>query len=170
MLTSNFYKYHAAIFCGASSQRYNLAVRDTSGKARTVFTYDPSNGYVIFFGNNDSTSMSTYGIHFGDGTAEPTKDDYNLSGNRVTGLTERGRTRDVSHTEDTVTLTETITLTNTNSDTVTISEIAWIKNVYCDNFMTGYFLFDRTLLDTPVTIPAGEDGIIMYKRSVTIPT
>ena len=170
MFTNNFYKYHAANFCGTGSNSFTLEARDTSGTLRKIYYYNTSNDGAMLFGQASSIEMANYGIHFGDGTEPPTRDDYKLSGNKISGLTEVGRIRDVSNTSDTATLTENITVKNNNNETVTISEIAWIKDCYCDSRSASNFLFDRTLLENPVTIPSGEEGIIVYKRSVTIPT
>lgn len=169
MFTNNFYAYLKSAFCHATTSLSNLQVKDTSGTTRKVYFYNISSVSSIFFGNSASTNMGNYGIHFGDGTEPPTKDDYKLSGNKISVLSETGRSRITTISGDTITLTENMTLQNTSDEAVTVSEIAWISDQYCDSRSVGYFLFDRTLLENPVTIAPGEEGVILYKRSITIP-
>lgn len=126
--------------------------------------------HIKTLSNGHGCAMTSYkgGVVFGDGTAEPTMDDYCLSGNVVSSFNETN-TIELTKDETTgiVTISKKYTITNTGSSPITISEIALI-----DNFKNSYYYFsfvvDRTLLDNPVTIPAGGTGYVTYTIEVTL--
>lgn len=112
------------------------------------------------------------GVIFGDGNTLPTRDDYRLSGNvisTVTGTATGGFTTDA----DGVTGTYTYTLTNTGSADITIAEVGLITGGHSTSSRTGPYyklLMERTVLDSPVTIPAGGVGQITYTIRMNYPT
>lgn len=115
-------------------------------------------------------SATTAGISVGKGTTPATEDDLNLEDTITAGIN--------------LTLAETVlgcdspgnpwiqyklTVTNTGSEAITITEVGYkqilrgvrwpggtsITDVVC--------LIDRTVLSVPVTIEAGDAGVILYK-------
>lgn len=58
---------------------------------------------------------------------------------------------------------------NTSSADVTIREIGYYA-CYDGNTKNSRVLLDRTLLDTPVTIPAGSIGQVVYTITFNYPT
>lgn len=122
--------------------------------------------------NNPFTSGSapnTSGVVFGDGTVAPQYTDYKLSGNIIGGIStlknvtstcEDGKTKWVAN----------YTITNNNSTDITISEIGLIVTLGTAKSSGGATLAERTLLDSPVTIPAGGVGQITYTIEYNYPT
>lgn len=109
------------------------------------------------------------GVVIGDGTAEPSADDYKMSGSLVTKFAS---TADVTKKDsaDGCVLTALYTITNTGSEDITISEIGLTAcgdgNPHIASHMA---LIERTLLEIPVTIPPGGVGQITYTIEVKHP-
>ena len=102
------------------------------------------------------------GVIFGTGNAIPTIDDTALSGDLVSGFSYNSHVS-AKRDADGVTITALYTVINNNAEAITISEVALIANLYNNNTQAMYKgLLDRTVLDTPVTIPAGQSKQITY--------
>ena len=110
---------------------------------------------------NATTNQSNGGVAFGNGTHAPSMDDYTLSGSLVTAFTASAV---MSKTDNTLKATYTLTAT---AD-ITISEIGLFGLYYSGNRYP--FLIERTLLDEPVTIPAGGVGQVEYTITFNLPT
>lgn len=104
------------------------------------------------------------GVYFGNGTTPPTLDDYTFSGEI---LKNAGATSSVNIEEDDdgATYTAVYTISNTGDTDFTVSEVGlvWAYSTY-------RILFERTVLDTPVTIPAGGVGQVTYTIRFNYPT
>lgn len=101
------------------------------------------------------------GTRFGSGTTPPTKDDYCLEndiGDSVT-LSSQGSTS-VTVTDDYVEYSATFGITA--KETVAISEVGL--------FMSNYVMVERTVLETPITIPAGQSKQVTYTIRMNYPT
>ena len=171
MVTRNFLNL-LAMYLQSGKDTGALAVRAVTGKYGALA---PS--YISTLASPTLDPLA-YGISIGTGDTPPTEEDYNLEATITSGVT--------------MTLTETasgidapgmpyiqfkITVTNTGSDPITVKEIGYKRQAsvklslgYSSSGGTGntVLLLDRTVLDTPVTIAAGDAGIITYKLR-TIP-
>lgn len=109
------------------------------------------------------THANDYGIIFGTGDTPVTIDDYKLSGNIVTNIA--GNTV-INHefVDGGHETTCVCTITNTGGSSVTIKEAGLMMANY------SLALCERTVLDTPVTIPAGGVGQVTYKIRLNYPT
>ena len=115
-------------------------------------------------------SAAAAGISVGKGATAATEDDLNLENTITSGIN--------------LTLTETVlgcdepgqpwvqyklTATNTGSEAITITEVGYKQTVKGTRWPKGtsasdvVCLIDRTVLSTPVTIEAGDAGVILYK-------
>lgn len=147
MLTKNFYQ-------GLRSQAnlpntYYYPFVKTNGSTVNT-TFSPSLGSYLSSIQTGYTSKG--GVVFGDGTEPPTYEDYKLSGTPIDGIVATA----VHNNGKNVTELEYVyTITNENSEAVTISEIGIVTS-------TGYLL-EHSLLDTPITIPAGGVGQVTYR-------
>jgi hypothetical protein len=112
------------------------------------------------------------GVIFGNGTTPPTRDDYCLSGDvisTVTSTANGGFTTDA----DGATGTYTYTLTNTGTADITIGEVGLIAGGHSTSSRTApdyKCLLERSVLDEPVTIPAGGVGQVTYTIRMNYPT
>lgn len=171
MLTNNWYnifKVYYGTKDGATVS--DIKQIDKSGVSQDIYHYSSDDNNILIYANSTANADNYSGIFFGDGTTAPSKSDYNLSGNRVTGYSVDQIVNTYSVEGDTLTSSLKITLTNTSDSAITISEIAWFVLSRYANKSSCYVMLDRTLLETPVTIPAGQTGIVVYKRSVSFPT
>lgn len=164
MITKNWYSVFAASFMGARSTDYEYV--DCSGTTRQT-NGSASNMTGLSFDNvgniNTNTSPSSSGITFGTGTVTPTANDYWLSGNVVSTLSLLSQTSDKVVSGSKWTQKKIFVVKNTGSSAVTITEVCWHGTV-------GWqVMFDRTLLDSPVTIPAGGQGVVTYTVALDLP-
>ena len=107
-----------------------------------------------------SNSIQSRGICLGSGTTAATIDDYMLENPISSGLSAMV----TKVYDDEYNRTWVITLTNTSSDDITIGEIGYAGEAFyaASGSYSTYALYDRTVLDSPITIPAGGVGQINY--------
>jgi hypothetical protein len=175
MVTKNWFRALAAQMIQSSGIEM---VSTTNAKV----TQGNGQGYSLDFGNDYyqcpsmyqprfNTKLNSYGsidnangVYFGDGDTPPTVDDYTLSGNVLTtGSATVKVTKNFDN--DGITITGLYTITNTGDTDFTIREVGLFLN-------QGYnrYLMERTVLDTPVTIPAGGIGQVTYTIRFNYPT
>ena len=180
MITNNLKKIMFSIIAGSSATDYSetklkTTLVDTSGAnvsyiGKTMNT--PSTYIARPFGalinsfNNMATNSGALGTTFmkvGTGTTEATESDYSLKVEN----TDVTCTIASCGTSDNLTKVYTATFSNTTENDVVITEIGLFGcfSTY-DNDMGDIplnFLLVRTVLDTPITIPAGESKAITYE-------
>lgn len=110
------------------------------------------------------------GFAFGTGDAAATENDYDLESRITSGINvvkSDGSVYDAKN--NTVEYYLQYTITNTGSEDITIKEIGIFQTVYTDTTSGGTstsrqrpILTDRTVLETPLTIAAGEPGILRW--------
>lgn len=114
--------------------------------------------------NSTSTLGNGY-LMLGTGTTAPAADDYHLESPITTNLS----CDSVSVSRTSLTKTYTATFTNSGSSDITVTEVGFIVYIRYFNSNTSensdHFLMDRTVLDTPITIPAGESRTVTYELS-----
>ena len=165
MLTKNGY---AAMAAKMLSNARDFSVRKTDG---TTATWYPSSGFKPF---SDIKYLKTYitssGVVLGTGNTPATLDDYKLAGEIITTFTYTASATS-QETDKGYECTATYSITNNGTASFTISEIALMGTYYTnDSTGNGSFLVDRTVLDTPVTIPAGGIGQVTYTIRMNYPT
>jgi hypothetical protein len=175
MYTRNYIKGFAARFSGVSTSGKDF---DTivNLKGQTV----SANGYLSSFGSNTPiTNQSVYfhkhtkgtitsdsdGIVFGDGDAPESLDDYCMAGNHFTTYNAT-YTRSFEMDDNEAISTIGFTLTNTGATDFTIREIGQIYQQGSSTTIIG--LVERTVLESPVTIPAGGIGQVTYTIRVPL--
>lgn len=109
---------------------------------------------------------SNAGIVLGSGTAPATRSDYKLENQITSGLTHLVTTI----TDEDGNRTYKLTLNSTTSEPITIGEIG-IMGMFLTGGGSGtnYALMERTVLDEPVTIPAGGVGVVEYTIRLQMP-
>ncbi len=111
-------------------------------------------------GSTTSSSAGWGGVSFGSGTTPPSREDFCLQA-PVTGITVVCPTEPLSNATDEY-VEYTYTYAVTASVDVTIAEIGVFAKVLEYNSRYYNLLQERTLLDEPVTIKAGETKSIQY--------
>lgn len=174
MITKSYKNFLASLLAHsltATNAFGMMPVKNTAGN--TVYTYThvssstttsvfPSNGsYTVRFTNNEA------GIVLGNGTTAATENDYWLEHQITSGL-RTTQSQKVWVDNDVPKAEYTITVTNMDTVAVTISEIGFVQLLRTTTAYGGTsvsnsaVLFDRTVLSTPVTIPADGVAIIRY--------
>lgn len=101
------------------------------------------------------------GVCFGNGNTPATENDYCMAGEL---LVTYGYSQNVEKSKSRITYVYTIT--NNESEPFTICEVGLIT--YTQRVKTGFgayqraILLDRTVLESPITIPAGGVGQVTY--------
>lgn len=110
------------------------------------------------------------GVVLGTGTTQPTYEDYKLSGNLVSGYNYT-KTVTIANEENRASITAAYTITNTTSSPFTIGEIGLVADILTGGNNSSQYkcLLERTVLDSPVTIPAGGVGQITYTITIEYP-
>lgn len=172
MITKNAKTALASLFSISNfGGQYNyMPMTDVSGATRYIGWNNQgwpstSYGYLTSF----STSLNSTGIKVGSSNAVESASDYTLTSLITTGISGsiaiQSRTVDASGNSK---VTLLVTITNTGATDVTISEIGYFvqmkggTTVGSTTTTNYYIMLDRTLLDTPVTIPAGSSATITY--------
>ena len=173
MFTNNYFKYRKALFentgctvtnvagnsCGTPAFDFGSKLRNAVVGQATVKT--------------DSGKYTTYanpGIYFGTGTTPATADDLTLENFITSGITvSSSSTPSYSRTEDGLWIVQSVYIvTNTTDEPISISEIGFFSEtpqVYSSsnkNYEYHPVLFERTVLDEPIVIPAKEAKVITY--------
>ena len=156
MLTKNFYALMRTALGKTSSD-----VISTSNTTATTTMSSNSSWYGVFGGMciYNSTSGSQY-VLFGNGTTPATVNDYKLESPISSGITVANPSSTTNEQTDDYILW-TVTFGVKASVETTISEIGLISRAYMPSGYTEV-LVDRTVLETPITIPAGQSKQITY--------
>ena len=156
MLTKNFYSFMRYEFQNTASTF--TATDGTAHKDIDFKTSDPP--FVVM--KKWAAKISTAGVSFGTGTTPATASDYCLES--ILGTTQISAsvpsTVSYSRVDTYEEYSVTFGVTNETADAITISEVG--LPIYSNNSPYPYVLVDRTVLDTPITIPAGQSKQITY--------
>ena len=179
MILSNFYRILETFSKGKDNGASTTLVKMDGttvncrwSSGREYYIYD-----ILYFSqlSSHSNSLTTSGIAFGTGTTPPTFNDYKLSGELITNLSVSNTVSKNQDGNGTIEFTTVSLITNNNATDVTIGEVAYVHmNQSCyptsTSIITGYYMCERTVLDTPVTIPAGGIGQVTYTIRMNYPT
>lgn len=131
-----------------------------------------SKGLITSFTESGGTASTGFAV--GSGNTPATDEDYNVE-TLITDLT-LSTTPVVQSSYDTTTgkysVYVELSLSNATANDIIVKEIARFAAVYATNELGGTLsasnpakrsvMVDRTVLNTPVTIPAGQSGLIRY--------
>ena len=107
----------------------------------------------------ENTAATTY-IKCGTGMTAATESDYNLEAEATDLSCDSVATAVGSNDAKTY----TATFSNATDTDITVTEIGFfIYSYYGSTSNSGNFLLDHIILDTPITIPAGESKAITYE-------
>ena len=168
MLTKNAKKLLSAAFLSRETQSTiaNIPVVEENGNTinSVIWPYNtwPTNTKYYKF----RTGNAVDGICIGSGTTTPTDDDYCME-SKITGVTGRIVTNAPLGGAGGYPMTIMVIVENTTDSAITISEVGCFAHTFIYNgsgipLDLHPIMLDHSLLDTPVTIPAGETGLIIY--------
>ena len=165
MLTKNFYKL---LLSNMFARGETIEITKPNG---TVTTTTNSNYLLSGLSYVSCCEFATgvYGTFFGTGRTPPTMDDYKLESPITDGtLHSQSVTPLRGFEQDHARLYATHEVHNSGSNDVTITEVGvfGLGASISDNA----FLLDRTVLDTPITIPAGGSKSITVAIQFNYPS
>ena len=159
MLTKNFYSYMVAKLSDLNTSCVLIDGKQSEIKSNSSGT----KVFAAMLKRSTNSADDKGGVLFGAGTAPATVQDYKLDAPITTGLSiifPNNLTYAKGNSFEDVAVTYGVT--NTSSSEITISEIGLVATIYISGNLYESILVDRTVLDTPVTIPAGESKQIAY--------
>lgn len=199
MFTKNYYKFLTRNLTGLATGDLHGLYIETDGTVGPKYysTYNsiseslPSywdeamsnlKGYDIKspIQNNSNSSLFSYGTVLGTGTTPPTPDDYTLSGAAITTIVNSYSIKnEIDEDNMGMTKTATYTITNSGDTDITIGEIGiFVERRWQSQTTTGlspqayhhgFVMIERSVLEAPVTIPAGGIGQVTYSIRLDFP-
>lgn len=174
MITKNFKAIMAAVLesCGNATTNGYLPVKNTSGvtcyMGGRFYGFPYSESYTVIF-----TPGS--GVHVGSGNTAPTEDDYDLESEITSGLTANTAAPIFNVDADGNPYIDIVfTLTNTTASDITVREVGYVQQNMTASTLgspvndSARLLMDRTLLDSPVIVPANGAAAIKYTLKTLI--
>lgn len=171
MITVYAKKFLSLILCSSGTQIPASFVRVKNIVGNDFFlgakfgTFPGSASFTLQISTNNNA-----GIYVGSGKTPATENDYSLTEKRTTGLTPSTPTLSYGVDNSGNPYTEFLfTLTNTTASAIEIAELGYAQTVTGANSEGGnannstVILFDHTVLETPITIPANDSAAIKYR-------
>lgn len=178
MITNNFRKILTLIFSSNANGTYTPAIPttnlpqfvNTGGTTTQMNSFEGYGNRLLFLYNMmnhmskgiiSESSIGTLHLKIGTGTTPPTVDDFEL-----TELESRVScdTVIVGNSANN-TKTYTATFSNPLNTDITVAEVGLYGTIIYNGMTESFMevLLDRTVLSTPITIPAGESKAITYE-------
>lgn len=177
MLTNVFKKAMQLALVNSSSRKSSNAFQVRGANGNTYYlTGIVSNNWPSA---NPTTTLriatsTSSGIWIGSGTTSPTAEDYTLEARITSGVSGSCSISDDFFDNDgNPILKMVVTLSNNGSADITVSEIGFFQQLNAATSISSsgtaqVFMIDRTILNEPVTIPAGESVAITYTLKTVI--
>lgn len=175
MITRNFENLLASILEASDANTYSthFPIIDVWGETKFI----SGNFYSYSFPNSITStptlSQTSAGISVGTDDTPESKFDINLKNTITSGITITAITSAIGcKATDTCYKDYTVTITNNGSSAITIREIGYKQLIdavrYIDfngnsSLSSTACLLDRTVLNPPITIQAGDAGVILYR-------
>lgn len=163
----------------SSSYNYSAVYVPLDGNLRYYMANVKSNTEVSenLTNSSDKSIYGTTAVFFGSGNAPVTVDDYKFSGSTIQNITYSYKDNSTYADDGSVcNVTYDYTITNHNDSEITIGEIGIFSEVTWPTHYNGgikythfNYMFERTALETPITIPAGGVGQITYTIKMEYP-
>ena len=154
--------------------------KPTNGNTTYLFNWMDGTSRFPYKSDNTMRFNSSYnaaGVYIGSGATLPTEDDYALENMITSGIsaTSPATTSGVDASGNPY-YTMVWTLTNTTAADITINEVGYIQSFnYSDtqgstSASGGYFLIDRTVLDSTLLVPANGIAVLKYTLKTIVNT
>jgi hypothetical protein len=174
MITKNFKMVVSCILQSAGYVNTNgyIPVKDLAGTTRYIGCCFDQFPYNIT--SNVTFNGASTGIRVGSGNIEATGNDYKMDSMITSGLTSSNPTMTYGEDSGNPYLEYLFTLTNTTGADIVVNEIGYVQSVRTATSSGGSativtpILLDRTVLSTPVTVPANSSAAIKYRLKTVI--
>ena len=173
MFTKNWYILQSLHMLADSKQQLtDLKPLDWDGQSKTKYYPYKTSVSIQAAINSIKTDSANHvqGVLFGTGDTPASLDDYKLAGDMIQNIAAT-ISKTYSYSEAQPSLKAVYTITNNNAAAITIKEVALnVQYTRTSSGGTSGCVIDRTVLDTPVTIPAGGVGQVVYTITFNYPT
>jgi len=158
----------AFIYCLCGTKVFGT-LKSADGTAASQASFTAPNAGNIFgvapqlqYGYSYYTSAGSF-ISIGTDSTPPTANDYRLGSRITSGIEATSITTETTLLSDkTIKTTWSFGVRNTGSAPLTIAEIGLFAGIASTYDSSTKYLLDRTVFDTPTTIPAGDSATIVY--------
>lgn len=169
MLTNNYYKSLQCCMTGKSVSGVTTTSGDTNSAYPSSYCFGEFfSPFLADYMKKVVTSTNSKGVAFGTGTTAPSRNDYWLSGDLITTISVVAATITSSVSNEAYNYNCALTISNTGDADISIGEVALVGYVYKSSNSPLYAMLDRLVLDTPLTLAAGEQGVITYNFNLPI--
>lgn len=159
-------------FSGSPNKAFNLPIKNVSNATY----YFSGIRYPYTTTTTFQLTATSNGIHVGTGNTAATEDDYALESPVTSGLAGTVTINKDMDANGNPYITYNLVLSNSTSADIVVKEIGLYESCSCGNTVGATsssernFLVDRTVLDTPVTVPANGNAAIYYTLKTTYTT
>lgn len=145
---------------------FNLPFKNVANQTRYV-----ASGSFFQIGNPTSLQLNTNGVGISVGTSDTaaTDEDVNLASTITSGLSGVITSAHGMDNDDPYVIFN-IVLTNSTASDIIVREVGYKQNVYSGTTVgattglgNGLILVDRTVLSSPLTVPARGNAALQYK-------
>ena len=167
MITRNLRNLTAMMLQSSSTAFGSLLVRGVNGRsyyAHGVFSFPASRAEAF------ALNAEAAGVSFGTGSTPATENDINLENTITSGITVTLTGRVVGcDAPGSPYVQYSFMVFNSLEEPLTIREVGYKQSLKCattpgrTNSVDVICLLDRTVLDAPLTIAAGDAGVLVYK-------
>ena len=176
MITNNFKKVLGLMLeCHATQTTGIVSVKNLAGETKYASTPWATQSFPNSVSKGLSLNNVTGGLLIGSGATAPTANDYNLSNRITSGVSTVSPTTQYGVDENGNPYLIIIwVLTNNTASDITISEVGYAQYLKGSSTLNGnandtvVMLFDRTLLDEALVLPANGAGVLKYTLKTII--
>lgn len=168
MITKNFKARVATLLQMSANSTGLFSVKEVDGTTK-YFSLLSNNNFPATVATSVIFSARSAGIQVGTGSTSATEDDYKLEAQITSGMSASSTTQTGGvDSSGNPYLEYLFTLTNNTSSDVVVREIGYVQQLRTSNTQGSgvsgncYCLFDRTVLTTPVTVPANDSAAVKY--------
>ena len=171
MITKNFKRWISVLLQAYNTSTRGYAeVKNSNGSVRYLPIFYASNTiFPTSVSNVLRGSGVTSGVWIGNGTAIPTEEDYTLTSRIIDNNISSTRTELSGIDQDgNPFLKLTYIINNNSAADITITEVGYFQVCNASSSLNSatmnaeVIMFDHTLLDSPITIPANGNGVLVY--------
>lgn len=178
MITKNYETFAASILVSSSSAACGFGqIFDVKNTPFFINGYYFTNYMPVGTDGTLTTDKYSSGISIGTGDSPESKYSNNLDSTITSGVTLTLTSTKAKINGQYRVLEFTFTITNTGSEQLIVKEVGYKQRVYVGRYIGDtttstsaasiVFLVDRTVLTTPLTIQAGDAGILKYAIQFT---
>ena len=178
MFTKNWYAFLNAAAYGFGSTKVvitdyaglqNYAYCESGGGYKTPGYYVfPQSSYSVALPLEKGNRSDPY-IRIGSGTTPATLSDYSLEAPITNNFSVLENKKTIGVDDDGYWVTYKYVISNVGDNDMVIGEIGYFGYVLYNASAGSFYLIDRTVLDTPITIPAGGTGTVTYTLKFKVP-